>query len=849
MTNIHEVKCLTQPKSPDVHGTDQFLLRVQKPSRYLGGEINAVCKSLGDVKLRVALAFPDVYDVGMSHLGLKILYDIVNTRPDLYAERVYAAWPDLEALMRAEHRPLTTLETGTPLRDMDIVGFSLQYELGATNVLQMLDLGGIPPRAEDRTATDPFVVAGGPAAFNPLPLSPFFDAFALGDGEELILDLADAHIRWRERSGSRNDLLAAWKEIPGVFVPSLHNPGEIVTRRVLADLEHAPFPHRLLVPFCETVHDRIGLEIARGCTRGCRFCQAGMLYRPVRERQPATLLSLARKSLASTGWDEVALLSLSTGDYSRIEELIRTCAEEFAEKKVALSLPSLRTDTFSAEMAEQIRRVRKTGFTLAPEAGTDRLRRVINKGNTEEDLEHAVTAAFRQGWKSLKLYFMIGLPLETDEDLDGIVRLTGKAAKWARGGGITASVSTFVPKSHTPFQWAGQISMEEIGRRQDYMKRWLRQTRAKLKFHNPRLSFLEGVLARGDSRLSDVVQIAFRNGARFDGWDDQLRFDVWMDAFHEAGVNPEDYLKPRCLGDELPWDFIDTGVSRSYLAQEWERAQAEGATPDCRHGDCQGCGVCDFEEIQPRLALPEPASFRELHETDALHTSPMIRRFRLRYGKRGRMRFLGHHDVARAFERAFHRGELTLDYSKGFHPHPRLRFSLPLGLGIESCAEFLDFDLVECALGLKELWDRLQDSLPQGMEPMALEETSLNEPPISAKIQYVTYEFTLVNSHSPEEIVRKLQEFENCRTFEVTRIHKGKSKSRNLKDLVEEVSFSGSRLKLTLKVGPSGSAHPLDAFAALLGWEREAVKGLHIEKTSVGISSPGDQDRWCSHVQ
>ncbi len=811
------------------------MIRVQKPARYIGGEVNAVKKDLSEVRLRIALAFPDVYEVGMSHLGLKILYSMVNARPELYAERVYAPWPDMEDTLRSAHLALPTLETGTPLSEMDMVGFSLQYELCASTVLQMLDLGGIALRAAERKAGDPFVVGGGPVAFNPVPLSPFFDAFVIGDGEEAILELADKHLQWKDSGSSREDLLREWKKLHGVFIPALHRPGEVVSKRLLSDLARVEFPWRLPVPFCETVHDRVGLEIARGCTRGCRFCQAGMLHRPVREREPAAILELARRSLQATGWDEVALLSLSSGDYSCISELIRKITEQCAPEKVALSLPSLRTDTFDPEMAEQIRKVRKTGFTLAPEAGTDRLRRIINKGNTEEDLQKAVSTAFERGWQSLKLYFMIGLPFETDEDLDGIVDLVRKARKWARGGRITASISTFVPKAHTPFQWAGQISMEETARRRHYIRRFFQKGNVKVKFHDARVSFLEGVVARGDERISEAIENAFRKGARFDGWEEGLRFEVWMEAFKEAGIEPETYLGSRSTDEKLPWDFIDTGVGREYLLQEWENCRAEVATQDCRFGDCVGCGVCDFEEVRPRLAQGMDRAVGPSSDVEAPRAEPAVRRFRLRYGKCGRMRFLGHQDLIRLFDRAFRRGGLRLEHSKGFHPHPRLRFSPPLALGIESTVEYLDFDLTDCPLPAERVMEQLREQLPDGIEVLDVDETPLNEPTISAKIQQVTYEFTFPESVSPETLIGKVREFDLSPTFEILRTHKGKTTTRNLKDLVERVELSGSLLKLVLKSTPSGSVHPLDAAAAILGLDRDTVKTMRIRKTSVGF--------------
>ncbi|MGO9569552.1 MAG: TIGR03960 family B12-binding radical SAM protein, partial [Desulfomonilaceae bacterium] len=762
---------------------------------------------------------------------------IINGQPDLYAERVFAPWTDMEAVMRENHAPLTTLETGTPLSELDLLGFSLQYELCATNVLQMLYLSGIPLHSADRRPQDPFVIGGGPGAFNPVPLSPFFDAFAIGDGEEVILELAATVARWKGEGGSREDLLGEWKKIPGVFVPALYSPGDTVSRRITAELDETNFPSRLVVPFCETVHDRIGIEIARGCTRGCRFCQAGMLYRPVRERQAKTIVELARNNIAGTGWEEVSLLSLSAGDYSVIGHLIKGMSEDFGPEMVALSLPSLRTDTFDGEIAEQIRKVRKTGFTLAPEAGTDRLRRVINKGNTEEDLERAVTKAFSLGWQSVKLYFMVGLPHESDEDLDGIIGLIRKASKWARGGKITASVSTFVPKPHTPFQWAGQLSIEETIRRQQYIRRYFHKGRAQVKFHAPQGTFLEGVLARGDERLSEVIEKAFSKGARFDGWSEHLKLGLWMEAFEEGGIDPEKCLEPRAVGGPLPWDFIDTGIHPAYFEEEWNKALTEQSTADCRFGDCTGCGVCDFETIGHKIAdsvcLNAPARL----SSDLPATEPMIRRFRLRYAKRGRMRFIGHQDLIRLFQRAFRRGGMKLDYSHGFHPHPKLKFSPPLALGLESMAEYLDFDLIDSVMNVAGISETLKQSLPEGVDPLTLDEISLNDPPVSAKIQQVTYEITFWDAVSPEEMLTRLEEFKDAPFFEIVTEHKGKSRSGNLKEWVDDLDYTDGILKMTLRSGASGSVHPVAAVAALAGLSKDTIRNQAIIKTSVKLGA------------
>ncbi len=828
---------------------EALLSRIRKPARYIGGEVNVVRKDLASVGLRVALAFPDVYEVGMSHLGLKILYSIVNRRPEYWAERVFAPWPDLEALLRKHSEPLVTLESGTPLSEFDIVGFSLQYELCATNVLQMLDLGGIPLRAEERGKDDPLVIAGGPIAFNPAPWAPFFDALAIGEGEELILDLCDMAFEGKGEARARNDVLARWKELEGVHVPTLHRAGDVVSRRIVSDLDRASFPEDLVVPYCETVHDRIGVEIARGCTRGCRFCQAGMIYRPVRERAADSIVELAGKSLEVTGWEEVALLSLSSGDYSCIIDLIERMVEEFGRDQVAVSLPSLRTETFDAEMAEQIRRVRKTGFTLAPEAGTDRLRRLINKGNSEEDLEKAFSGAFSQGWQTLKLYFMIGLPGETEEDLDGMVGLIRRASKWARGKKMTVSVSTFVPKCHTPFQWAEQISIDATRRRQAHIRKFFRKGRIRVKFHDPYASFLEGVIARGDCALSAIIEKAYRLGARFDGWDEHLNFDIWIRALEDSGVDPSNYLRQRNVDEELPWDFVDTGVSREYLIREWERALSEETTADCRFGECEGCGVCDFEAIYPRSGGPLTVKAPRESSREDSFGEPAIRRFRLRYGKEGPIRFLGHRDLIRAFHRAFRRAGLSLDYSRGFHPHPRLRFSPPLSVGIESLCEYLDFDLQDFLDERIVVLAALEKNLPNGIDALDIKEIPLNSRPLSGIIQSFTYQISASDSLTPEEMARRISEFERAESVPITVGREEKGRRLDLKEWVEDVEFTGSGLLVTLRVGREGSVNPFDAAAGLLGRTRKEARSLRIRKTFAHLAVSLAQDEGNSHGQ
>jgi len=605
---------------------EKILRRVQKPGRYSGGEWNTVCKDWTSTDIKMAFAFPDVYEVGMSHLGLQILYGIVNGREDALMERVFAPWPDMEQQMRDTGLPLFSLESRRPLRDFDIIGFTLQYELSFTNILNMLDLAGIPLRSADRAGGDyPLIVAGGPCAFNPEPIAEFIDVFAIGEGEGLLNDLLDAYLASRQSGEERQDLLLRLARIDGIYVPALYsveynNQGLInkvtsagdgvpdqVQKRVVKDANASFYPTRMVVPAIEAVHDRAMLEVQRGCTRGCRFCQAGIIYRPVREKEPETLLRQAGELLGSTGWGEISLTSLSTSDYSQVTPLVKELCKSHGSSGVNVSLPSLRVDAFSVDLAKEVQKVRRSSLTFAPEAGTQRLRDVINKGVTEDDLMTAVEAAFSAGWHAVKLYFMIGLPTETDEDLQGIANLARKVLdrgrQLVRAKGrlkVTVSVSSFVPKSHTPFQWEPQNSIAELKRKQYLLRELLRIRGLVFKWHDPEVSFLEAVLSRGDRRLASAIEAAWRNGARFDGWSELFDINKWLTAFTSTGIDPEWYAYHRYNYDDmLPWDHIDSGVNKKFLMREHHNSLEGETTPDCRGGQCQGCGLCISLEVKP----------------------------------------------------------------------------------------------------------------------------------------------------------------------------------------------------------------------------------------------------------
>lgn len=600
---------------------DELLSSVTKPARYTGGEVNAVVKDPGNVDIRFAMCFPDVYEVGMSHLGIKILYHKINERSDAYCERVFAPWDDMEQLMRKNNIPLFALETKDSINEFDFVGFTLQYEMSYTNIVNMLDLGGIPILSKDRGENTPFVVFGGPCSYNPEPLADIADFFIMGEAEEVIEEVLDVFKIWKKSNMGRQEFLEEISKIQGVYVPSFYdieynNDGTIkkriskkdtypekIAKRIVRDLNNSYYPENLVVPLTEIVHDRVMLETFRGCTRGCRFCQAGMIYRPIRERKTDRLIEMAEKLVKGTGYDEISLTSLSICDYSDIDNLIKTLVKKYENEKVGLSLPSLRIDSFSVDLINEIQKVRKTGLTFAPEAGSQRMRDVINKGVNEEDLINSVTSAFESGWSTIKLYFMIGLPFETMEDVEGIGELGHKVVeayysvpkeKRKKGLSVTISTSSFVPKPFTPFQWEPQDRMEVLVEKQKHLKSRIKSKQITYNWHESLISFLEAVFSRGDRRLTKVLIKAWEKGCKFDGWQEYFNYDKWMEAFEECNVDPEFYsYRRRELEEELPWDFIDIGVTKEYLKSELKKASECSLTRDCRLG-CTGCGITGY---------------------------------------------------------------------------------------------------------------------------------------------------------------------------------------------------------------------------------------------------------------
>ncbi|WP_270231608.1 TIGR03960 family B12-binding radical SAM protein [Clostridium fessum] len=603
--------------------SDEILLKISQPARYIGGEVNMVKKDPSKVAVRFAMCFPDVYEIGMSHLGIQILYDMFNRRDDVYCERVYSPWMDLDPIMREQKIPLFAVESQDPIKKFDFLGITIQYEMCYTNILQVLELSQIPLHAEDRTEEDPIVIGGGPCTYNPEPIAPFFDLFYMGEGEVVYYDLIDRYKEIKARGGSRKEFLEQAAQIPGIYVPAFYdvsykadgtieamipnNPHapQTVSKQLVMDMSDTWYPEKPVVPYLRATQDRVVLEIMRGCIRGCRFCQAGMVYRPVRERSLEELKRLARTMLKSTGHEEISLSSLSSSDYTKLEGIVNFLIDEFDGKGVNVSLPSLRIDAFSLDVMSKVQDVKKSSLTFAPEAGSQRLRNVINKGLTEENILNGSAEAFKGGWNRVKLYFMLGLPTETVEDMQGIAELSEKVAevyydtvpKEQRHGKVqvTASTSFFVPKPFTPFQWAPMCTKEQFLERASIvnhrMKEMLNKKSLRYNWHEADVTVLEGVLARGDRKVAAVIEEAYRQGAIYDSWSEYFNNDIWMKAFETCGVDIDFYTtRERSLDEVFPWDFIDAGVTKDFLKREWANAQAETVTPNCRMR-CSGCGV------------------------------------------------------------------------------------------------------------------------------------------------------------------------------------------------------------------------------------------------------------------
>jgi radical SAM family uncharacterized protein/radical SAM-linked protein len=836
----------------------------------VGCEINTVKKDLSQADLTVCLAFPDVYEVGMSHLGLQILYHLLNAIPGIAAERVYAPGLDMEQVMRERGVRLTSLESRHPVSGFDLVGFSLQYELSYTTVLAMLDLAGIPLYASQRTDEYPMVIAGGPCAFNPEPMADFFDALLVGDGEEALPEMCACIVRAKREGRSRQEILERLSQIEGVYVPQFfevayrvdgtlkeitpRRPGYArVKKRWVASLDTTPLIRTPLVPYMKIVHDRLSLEIARGCTRGCRFCQAGMIYRPVRERGMHTIEEMVGRCLASSGFDEISLASLSTGDHTCIAELLTRLMRRYAAEKVAISFPSLRSETLTTHLIEEIKRVRKTGFTIAPEAGTDRLRRVINKGNTEDEILETVRNVFDAGWNGIKLYFMIGLPSETAEDLQGVVVLADRIRSLANRGGkrksVAVSVSTFVPKAHTPFQWEGQISIEQMRQKQEFLKREIRNLKLDFKWQDVYMSYLEGIFARGDRRLAGVIERAYRGGCRFDGWSEHLDRARWETALR--GIDTRFYVeRKRRYNEILPWDHIDCGIKKSYLRDECHKAMQGVFTPDCRTAPCNDCGLCTVDSgLQLASAAGETHGSGSMHETAPSGDSDTgcrqqpagsceYRKLRMRFTKLGDGRFLSHLELVTLFARAVKRAGIPIRFSEGFHPLPRIVFGPALPVGIESEYEYVDMEIMG-SCDREKTASSLNRTLPEWIKIREIWEIPLKSSALSDSIAAVSYAMDVgecAGSFCQHATALKniIDQFHEAASRTVAVRTKKGMVHIDLKQWVESMTLRGGAvLEMVVKMSGSKTIRPSEVLKAVFGLSDGDVHRADVKKIGV----------------
>ena len=839
-----------------------ILQSVLKPARYTGGEWNAVRKDWDSVQCRFALALPDVYEVGMSNLGLAILYEILNRRADIAAERVYAPWIDMEEKMRARGIPLFSLESRRPIADFDFFGFSLQYEMIYSNVLNMLDLARIPLYADERSEDMPFVVGGGPCVYNVEPIADFFDFFVIGEAEEVLPELCDALIAWRAegRPGGRREFLMRLLTIDGIYVPSFYEPiydeaghfremrllhpaaRPVIYKRVVRDMDAVMSVEHPIVPYMDIVHNRMMLELFRGCSRGCRFCQAGIAYRPARERTEERLRRMAEGLIASTGYDEMSLTSLSSADYSCLGRLVDDLMEDNAGEKISFSLPSLRIDSFSIDLAHRMQQVRKSGLTFAPEAGTQRLRDVINKGVTEENLLTACGAAFRHGWKQVKLYFMMGLPTETDEDIIGIAKLAKKVVdlyteiRGRRGCKVTVSVSCFVPKPYTPFQWFGQLPIEEFQRRQQLLKEHITDRSITFHYHDARLSVIEGVFARGDRRLAPALYEAWKNGAKFDGWSDLFDDSRYFAAFEKCGIDWEYFSRrTRTIGEPLPWAHTSPGVLERFLKSEWQKALAAALTEDCRRTHCTGCGICptlgvdviDYAGTEAEYTTAPAEVHPRAAETDAEHApaehAPAERSLFVYRGlitKGEELRYVSHLDYANLFVRACKRAKLPMAYSEGFNPHMKVAFASALSLGAASDAEYVDFEMME-ALSPSVVMKRLGKHLPRGAQMVRLKLLEGKHKALMADVDEARYRITVPYVGDLDAVRESVRRYNAAESAVWERVTPKKKRTIETKTYIKTpVSFTLEHERLTfwmnLVVTSEGSVKPIEVLSVMV---------------------------------
>ena len=818
---------------------ERILRSVKNPSAYLGTELNSVRKNPAQVKASIALAFPDLYDIGMSHLGLKILYGAVNAQPDLAAERVFAPGMDFAAALQATGHPLASLESARPLAEFDFLGFTIPYELSYTTILWMLDMARIPLRAIDRKDNHPLVIGGGAGIYNPEPVAEFFDLFFLGEGEQTLATIMREGAR--NNGQTRRQRLEALSRIEGVYVPSFFDvsyspdgvihqishsgPGADRPRRVtLPTLSESSFPIRMVVPFGKPTHDRLNVEIDRGCTQGCRFCQAGATYRPARERTPEEIIDIFDQAIGATGYGDIALTSLSAGDYSRTERLLTLLMDKYAEGKLSISLPSLRPGSVTEGIVEQIKRVRRTGFTITAEAGSTRLRNVINKKVTDEQIETLAMTLLENGWRRLKLYFMIGLPTETMEDVEAIATLSIRLARMKSSSGasfsnMAVSASNFVPKAHTAFQWVGQDTPESLMEKKELLFRLIKpHKKIQLKWTDPQVSQLEAVFSRGDRRLADVIEKAYRGGARLDPWSEYRNLDAWRAAFSAAGADPGHYAHRDFGADEiLPWSHLDTGLSEEYFKKERELSLKGEVTGDCKVSKCLLCGLdpktC-FRPGKSQAPIPEKPSARKAPTLPSPSAPPQVKfKYRLTFHKKESGKFHSHLETMAIIQRAFRAAGMAVAHSEGFHPQPRISFGPALPVGVESAEELLDVELLQYL----EPWavsGKLNTALPDGFHFVEAAQIGAKEKSISAATCGLTFRIKL---REPDREVTQAA-VERLLASEAAMVQREGKKAKDIRPMIESLLLEPESLDIIYRTSfnqTGGFARPDEVALAL----------------------------------
>ncbi len=827
---------------------NDFLLKVKKPTRYSGNEINAVKKTWYDDLTKVALVFPDLYEIGMSHLGLKILYHILNFEKDILAERVFAPANDLEANLRTGKLKLFSLENKRPLTDFDVLGFTLQYEMSYSNILNILSLSEIPFYSKERDEAYPLVIGGGSGVANPEPIAPFFDCFLIGDGEKLFLDFIEVYRAAKQAGLKKKEILKRLAALEGVYVPEFYqveydNNGAVTTfkvretevpetvfRVIVKDLNQVNYPTKFIIPYMDIVHDRLNIEINRGCTRGCRFRQAGMFYRPVRRRGLEKIMDLASEGIKNTGYEDLSLLSLCASDYPQIGELLTQLAYDFSEKRVSTSLPSLRFDSFFVELAQRIREIRKTGLTFALEAATQRLRDVINKGAKDSDLVELTDKLWELGWRNIKVYFMIGLPTEEMSDVHAIPELVKRLKKRKKGkSDVKVNVTPFVPKAQTPFQWEPFAPPSELKEKLDFLYHNLRK---KVTSNILELSLLEAAFSRGDRRLAPILVTAWEKGAKFDQWREHFNFKCWEESFAEHKINLEAYATRRFnLEDRLPWDHIDLGVSKDYLIEEWQKAHRAELTPDCTQTSCQECGVCDADLLAEVFQKPEV--YQPRRRTSKTNANLPLLRVRVKYTKQGEITLLSHLDLVRVFRRAIRRADLPVCYSQGFSPQPKISFGIPLTVGTESDCELLDMELSR-PRELAEIKELLGKEMPRGIEIVEVSQIRHNEPSLTKGAYVVTYEAAFRTMVTEQETGRRIKEILLSESLPFTRVREKRTQKLNLRPFIKSLRVKsgekGCKLEMELIYNDRGTVKPNEIMRLVFA---DAAQNIQYRRTGI----------------